>query len=300
MPLIDNDKVLGVLNVESDYEGGFDTNDETHLTALADLAVIAIRNAESFRELTDMFHELTDAHEELQVLDKRKNEFVSTVSHEFRNPLTTIETIIQILLKGGYGPLNEIQRDRLMRAHSSAQEELQLIEDLLDLSSIQGKTESVDLKSESLAKIIATAIHAHLQQATAKHLDLISDVPVDDSCELLLDGKKIKRVLNNLIENAIKFTAAGSIRVQLATKPDFVEVRVIDTGLGISAEESSKIFDQFYQVDSSLTREYKGHGVGLYLAQKYAEMHGGKIRLEKSQLHVSSTFLLTLPRRQHT
>jgi GAF domain-containing protein/signal transduction histidine kinase len=248
------------------------------------------------RTIRRTYEDLERAYEELKVLDRKKLELLSTVSHEFRSPLTSIKACIELLLKGQYGALNPIQKTKLALALSSVQDEIELIEDLLDLSRIQEGKESLELMRQGLSPIVVDVVGAYLQEANDKEIELVEDFSSGDVLEFSLDSRKIKRVLKNLIKNAINFTDQGFVKVSVTTTPGIVEVRVQDTGIGIPEQEHEKIFDWFYQVDSSPTREYKGIGVGLYLARKYVEMHGGKIQVERSEVNVGSTFLLTLPR----
>jgi two-component system phosphate regulon sensor histidine kinase PhoR len=123
----------------------------------------------------------------------------------------------------------------------------------------------------------------------------MAEVP-DDPIDMLLDAEKIKRVIINLVTNAIKFTPGhGCITITASKHLSSAEVRVIDTGIGIPAPEREKIFDWFYQVDSSLTRNVGGTGIGLYIAKKYIEMHEGSILVEASEEEKGTTFLFVLP-----
>jgi GAF domain-containing protein/signal transduction histidine kinase len=248
------------------------------------------------RTVRRTYKDLERDYEQLKVLDRKKVELLSTISHEFRHPLASIKACIELLLKGQYGALNLDQKERLNLALSSVQDELGLIEDLLDLSRIQEGKESFALEPESLSQIVGDVVSSYVPQARDKGISLLTDVPPEDALELSLDAKKIKRVLKNLIQNAINFTDNGSIKVSVATMQESVEVRVEDTGIGIPEPEYEKIFDWFYQVDSSLTREHKGLGIGLYLARQYVEMHGGTIRVERSEQNFGSTFLVTMLR----
>jgi signal transduction histidine kinase len=281
VPLLDGDKIIGVLSVESDHRGSFDEDAAQVLQALADLAVIAIRNATQY--------------EALKELDRRKTEFLSTVSHELRTPLTPVKSCIENLLSGMYGPLTDKQQTRLEIALTSTREEARLIENLLDLVRIQEDRVTLELEWGSVAAIIHNVINVFEYDADQKKITLIEELPDADSLETLMDVGKVKQVVTNLVSNAFKFTPEGGTITIVASKRDHqVEVRVQDTGIGIPQEEFKNIFDRFYQVDSSSTRKVSGTGIGLNIVKEYVEMHGGHIWVE-SKVGKGSTFSFTLP-----
>ncbi|MGC1378538.1 MAG: GAF domain-containing protein [Anaerolineales bacterium] len=284
VPIKLGEKIIGVINVELPEYGAFDEADQQSLEALAVHVAIAIQNARQF--------------EELQALDKKKTEFLSTVSHELRTPLATVQGSIQNLLSGMYGSLNEEQHCKLNMALARARGETRLIENLLDLARIQEGKVTLDARGESLSKIIQDVVEVFRYDAMQKHITLKEDCLAGEPLKAKVDSGKIKQVLNNLIINALKFTPQGGVIAVSARKSgDCAEIQVMDTGIGIPQKEFGKIFERFYQVNSSLTRSVGGTGIGLNIAKEYVEMHGGRMWVE-SEVGKGSNFIFTLPLRK--
>lgn len=293
-PLIWQEELLGVLTISDTAEGRkFTHKDMILLERFANQATIAIQNARLFNKKVK---ELMYAYEELKELDKKKTEFLSTVSHELRTPLTPVQSCIENLLGGMYGFVNEKQRSRLEIALAGTREESRLIENLLNLARIQEGKTTLALDSADICKIIHEVVGVFRYDASQKDITIIEEIPAEEKIEMVVDAGKIKQVITNLVSNAIKFTPEkGTITVNARGSEQQVEIRVKDTGIGIPKEEFSKIFERFYQVDSSLTRKVGGTGIGLNIAKEYIEMHGGRIWVENSKLGEGSTFIFTLP-----
>ncbi len=246
-------------------------------------------------EYERLYNELRKAYEELKELDKKKTEFLSTVSHELRTPLTSVQSCIENLLSGMYGALSERQQSRLDIALAGAREESRLIANLLDLARIQEGKTILELGRGSVCRIIHDVVDVFKYDAAQKNILLVENFPQRDMLEIDLDIGKIKQVVTNLISNVLKFTLdGGTIAIDAERLGDQVEIRVKDSGVGIPKEEFVKIFDRFYQVDSSLTRKVGGTGIGLNIAKEYVEMHSGRIWVE-SEVGQGSTFVFTLP-----
>ncbi len=243
----------------------------------------------------DKRRELERAYEELKKLDDRKSEFLSTVSHELRTPLTSVKGCIENLLCGAYGQINDQQRERIEIALTCVNDEARLVENLLDLVRIQENSISVNYYPENLTLIIHRVVNIFEYDAKEKGITLELNIQVDNNLYILLDRVKIKQVLTNLIHNALKFTpSGGNITISASREKDFIICSVTDTGIGIPKSKINKVFDRFYQVNSSLTRTAGGAGIGLNIAHKYVELHNGKIWVE-STLNIGSTFAFTVP-----
>jgi signal transduction histidine kinase len=283
---------IGLINVEHSDYNAFDAEDRRVLEALAAQASIAIQNAE-------MNEELEKAYRELKELDGRKTEFLSTVSHELRSPLTTVRGVIEGLSDGSYGPLNNTkQLERLRIALESVGAEERLIRNLLNLDCIQAGKERLDLEQADVSDIISGVTRAFEYDADKKNISLITEVAPKHQLVAVIDAGKVREVITNLLCNAIKFTTPGGKINVSATKLDGeIEIRVGDTGPGIAKEEHLKVFDWFYQVDSSLTRKVGGAGIGLNVVKNYVEMHGGRVWVE-SEPGNGSVFKFTLPIRR--
>ncbi len=290
VPMLKGDELIGVLSIEHPKAHAFTESDVKLAQAIAELAAIAIENTRLYRELSDVI-------EELKELDLRKSEFLSTVSHELRTPLTPIKSCLENVLSEMYGPITEKQRLRLELALANVNDEARLVENLLDLVRIQEGKATLDLEYGNVAETVASVIQVLEYDAHRKHVELQTDLPAEDTVRTQLDRGKVKQVLTNLISNAIKFTPEkGAVAVSMSSDDKWITVKVADTGIGIPASEQEKIFDRFYQVDSSLTRRVGGTGIGLNIVKEYIEMHGGEVWVQ-SELGKGSTFTFTLPKR---
>lgn len=247
-------------------------------------------------QLQRALSELTKSNEELRELDRRKSEFLSTVSHELRTPLATIKGFIENLLAQIYGPLTEKQRDSLQRALARANEETLLIENLLDLVRIQENRVQFDLEFEDMLKIVQDVVQVFEVQAERKHIVINTQFSKEHDLQTRCDRSKVKQVLSNLIGNGLKFTPEGGmITILVSNDNQQIMIQVRDTGIGIPVDKLEKIFDRFYQIDSSLTRPVGGIGIGLNIAKEYIELHGGKIWAE-SRPGAGAMFTFTLPK----
>jgi signal transduction histidine kinase len=296
VPLIVKGQVKGVFEIYHRTKLSPTSDWMSFLQTIATQTALAIDNSILFEALQRSNEELRIAIEELKQLDKKKNDFVSTVSHELRTPLTSLQSCIENLLSGMYGLLSEKQRSRLEIALISAREESRLITNLLDLALIQHSKSTLDLGECDICKIIHDILVVFQYDAKQKNILLKEELPIDEKVEVRADAAKIKQVITNLISNALKFTPeAGTIIVQLHSTNKQVKIQVRDTGVGIPETEFQKIFNRFYQVDSSLTRNVGGAGIGLHIAKEYVEMHGGNIWVESSQIGKGSVFSFILP-----
>jgi len=224
--------------------------------------------------------------------DRLKSAFLATMSHELRTPLNSIIGFSGILLQEKPGPLTEEQRKQLRMIQSSGNHLLSLINDILDLSKIEAgqvfpKMENLNL-IEVLDEIIKLA--EPLAKNKSNSLTLISKEPV----LIFSDRQRIRQIIFNLVDNAIKFTSQGSITIDCSKEDDLAKIEIADTGIGIGEEDQKKLFKPFIQVENYLARKHQGSGLGLSICKKLIELLGGTIRL-KSELGKGSTFTVLLP-----
>jgi signal transduction histidine kinase len=235
---------------------------------------------------------------EARAANAAKNEFLATVSHELRTPLNAIIGFNQCLLMEMDGAINESQRGSLEKIEKSSFHLLSLINDILDLAKIEAQKMEIETEPHNLVDIISSCVEDIQPLVNQKHLSL--QLSISASFILVeVDSLRIRQVLLNLLSNAVKFTEKGSIHISVLNQPQQVEIRITDTGIGLSPEELAKIFHPFSQADSSITRKYGGTGLGLVLSKKIVTLHGGTIRVE-SQKGKGSTFIVTLPKRLST
>jgi signal transduction histidine kinase len=251
------------------------------------------------RELVRINRRLREANSEIREADRLKSEFVATISHELRTPLNTIIGFAKFMIKGGAGPLTDLQRTDLSAIYSSGQHLLNLVNDILDLSKIEaGK---ISLEKQLLD------FHALSAGIMSSAIALIGDRPIElreeiepDLPPVWADRQRVRQVILNLISNAAKFTDHGQItlKARLVRDEDSPHVlcAVEDSGIGIRQEDISTVFEAFRQVDSSSARRAQGTGLGLPISRRLVELQGGHMWVE-SEYGVGSTFYFTLPAR---
>ena len=245
--------------------------------------------------LNRMNDELGRLYEELEAASRHKSEFLATMSHELRTPLNAIIGFSQVLKQQMYGELNERQTDYVDDVLSSGQHLLNLINDILDLAKVEAGRMELQPSTFELPELLENAASMVRERATRQGIGL--SVATDGGVGLMEgDERKVKQILFNLLSNAVKFTPSGG-KVTLATRADDgqVVISVHDTGIGISADDQEKIFEEFYQVGASRTQE--GTGLGLALTRRLVELHHGELSVE-SEPGVGSTFTVTMPLHQ--
>ncbi len=250
---------------------------------------------EANRELTEKNRRLAQAVERLQEADRVKSNFLATVSHELRTPLTSVIGYSEMLLEGIAGPLNPEQRDYVKTVMEKGDQLLQLITGILDISRMEAGQMKFDKQPFDLAEVASVALSTIAPHARGKKLHLSISLP-EDLPRLHGDRDKIRQVLLNLLGNAVKFTPEnGSIHISAQPMGgDQVVVAVADSGIGVAAEHHQRVFDPFFQVDNSSTREYGGTGLGLNIVRRFIEAHHGAVWLE-SEPGKGATFKFTLP-----
>jgi len=269
---------------------------------------------ESYRELSEKNTALEQAYERQQELDKLKSNFLATISHELRTPLTSILGYSEMLVGGIAGELTGPQLDFVQIIHSKSDQLLKLIMSLLDLSKLESGTVMMRRSDVAIGSVLAEAASTVAPTASKKSVTLTVDAPADLPL-VLGDPERLRQVFVNLGENAIKFTPPnGTVQIiarLMATQVDdgsadepgmvllaplrqMVEVRVLDTGIGIPAPERDKVFDPFYQVDQSSTREHGGTGLGLSIVKRLVEAHHGTVHIEGND-PTGAVFVVRLP-----
>jgi len=228
--------------------------------------------------------------------NRAKDEFLANVSHELRTPLSGVLGYSEILLEGVRGPLTEKQQQAVQMISSSGEYLLKLVNDILDISRIETGKFEIRPEIMDVNEICKSSLSLILPLAEKKSIR-VDYSPSTDALTLFADPKRLKQMLVNLLHNAVKFTPEqGSVKfnVQANAKEGVMRFSITDTGIGIKPEEIEKLFMPFVQVDSGLSRQYEGTGLGLALVKKLAELHGGRVELQ-SDFGKGSCFTLVLP-----
>ncbi len=247
---------------------------------------------------------LETANIQLQHLDRLKDEFLANTSHELRTPLNGIIGIADSLIDGATGELSVPTRANLAMISSSGRRLSNLVNDLLDFSKLKHKTLELQLKPIDLRSLIEIVFALSLPLVGRKQLVLVNAIPLNLPA-VKADENRLQQILHNLVGNAIKFTESGIIEISakwldedniINESPSFpqVEITISDTGIGIAEDKLERIFESFEQAEGSTARLYGGTGVGLAIAKKLVELHGGQIWV-KSRIEEGSEFTFTLP-----
>jgi len=259
------------------------------LSTIADQMAVAIENAGVYEKEKEAVKRLMD-------IDKMKTELLSMVSHELRTPLTSIKGFLAHFLSGTTGPINDNQKKFLEIMNREGDHLLDLIDGLLEFSRIERGTFTIKKEPVQIDKLINGILESTRPQMDARGIKLILNLNAG-SASFYGDDMKIGQALKNLLGNAIKFSRENP-EVEVSTRVvdnDQIEVRIRDYGIGIDREHLGKIFNKFYQVDSSLTRKIGGLGLGLAISKEIVEAHGGSIWAESEGPGKGSTFIFALP-----
>ena len=283
---------------------------KAHLTS--EMHLLSVR--ESYRELAEKNSELQRAYDRLRELDRLKSNFLATISHELRTPLTSILGYSEMLTSGLAGELEPEQLEFVGTIHSKGELLLRLISSLLDLGKLEQGHLALQLESLDPMALLKDLRETVVPQAARKEIRISITQPVGALPPFRADPLRLRQVLGNLLDNALKFTPQGgsiALGVRATTLDDgapddahglvllalprgALEFSVADTGIGIPMREHEKIFDAFYQVDGSSTREHGGTGLGLSIVKRLVDAHGGQIRME-SKPGEGTTFYVTIP-----
>ncbi|MFM8769517.1 MAG: ATP-binding protein, partial [Rubrivivax sp.] len=288
-PMVREDgQVIGFINVSRSEPGPFKPEEVQLAQTFADQAVIAIRNAELLREIREQSHQLEAA-------NRHKSEFLANMSHELRTPLNAVIGFSEVLLERMFGELNDKQADYLQDIHAAGTHLLSLINDILDLSKVEAGRMELDSGDFDVPSAMGNALSLVRERAQRQGVALGLTVGHGVG-PMRADERKFKQILLNLLTNAVKFTPTGG-RVDLSAcllDGGVLQVAVADTGIGIAAQDQAAVFEAFRQVGHPYTRKQEGTGLGLALARRFVELHGGALSLQ-SEPGRGSTFTFTLP-----
>lgn len=261
--------------------------------------VCAMRDVTAQRELEDNLRRAREdsesARHSAEAANRAKSAFVATMSHEIRTPLNGVLGHLELLARS---PLQAGQRERLDRIRFSADALMRIISDVLDFSKIEAGQLDVEPAPFALRPLIESVALLYAPDALRKNVRLYYAVeaPADHQC--IGDAHRIRQILNNLVSNAVKFTESGRILLRAELRPgeagNTLRVQVIDSGIGMNAEQAAQLFQPFQQADASVSRRFGGSGLGLALCQQLAQAMGGQVAVDSTE-GVGSSFTLILP-----
>lgn len=245
------------------------------------LLLITIVAVVLFLTITIRLWDYAILYRKIKEVDQMKDEFISMASHELRTPLGIIRGYASMILEGTFGKIEnpEIKKslDRIMDSTKRLEE---LVEDLLNVSRIEQGRLSIEIEKIEIEPIIEEIASQYKISADEKKLSLEYIKPSGKLPLVLADPERLKQVLINLIGNAIKYTEKGSVKITTELKNDKLEIKVADTGIGISSEEQKRLFEKFYRVKSEKTAKISGTGLGLWIVRQIIELMKGKIYIE--------------------
>ena len=307
LPLLMEEKIIGMIVLGNKISGDpYSEQDIGLLTNLANQASVALQNAKLYQQVEDFSQnlqkkvdeqtgELRKAYEELKVLDKAKSEFISMASHQLRTPLSAIKGYISMLIEGSYGRIPEKAREKLSSVFQSNERLIKIVNELLNISKIElGKIE-VEKSPAQLEELIRSCFEEMKIEAEKKRIKIIFEKPKVPLPQIKIDQLKIRQVILNLIDNAIRYTQKGKIELKTEKVGLAIRFSVRDTGEGLTEKEQKEIFTGFVRGSAGINYFIEGAGLGLYVAKKFLELHQGRIWAESKGKGKGSTFYIELP-----
>jgi signal transduction histidine kinase len=296
LPLITHNKVIGVLSAQSQRAGAFSTQDVTGFQIMCDQLANAIENARLYADAQRRAEDLAQAYEQLKELEVLKDQFMQNVSHELRTPLTMIRGYAEFILAGQMGAVDPEQREALQVILRNSEALSELVADILAMLEISAT--KTTLTAISMVETVLDSVVSHQILAAENGVALSADLPASDgSCQVMAREDHLRRITDNLLGNALKFTpAGGQVNVRLREGEHRVFLEVADTGVGIPSHLQERIFERFFQVDSSQRRARGGAGLGLALVKELVESYGGSVSAFSPGTGQGSTLTVVLPR----
>lgn len=306
-PILIRGHLWGVLWVQCAQPRLWQPQEQQFVQHIAEHLGIAIQQAELYHHIREQAESLEacvtaqtqglrDAMLAAQAANRTKSEFLATMSHELRTPLTCIIGLSATLLRWSFGDLSQRQREYLTTIHGSGERLLSLINDILELSKIESGRTVLSVAPLSLSQLVHQCWETFRSEAHDRAIELTYDtLAITDRDTFAGDAQRIQQIIGNLLSNALKFTEAeGQVNLRVRWEQQTAVFQVEDTGIGIPADQQSRLFETFYQLETGHRRQYQGTGLGLALTQQLVELHGGAITVH-SQMGVGSVFTVRLP-----
>jgi signal transduction histidine kinase len=246
-------------------------------------------------ELEETTKQLIAANEELRRLDVAKSEFISIASHQLRTPLSAIKGYVSLMLEGSYGAVNPTLQDALDKVYLINRHLASLVDDLLSITRIESGNVQYTFVPMRLEALAAELVDMFMVLARSRELSLVMKSPAKPLPKLMLDEGKMREVISNLIDNALKYTKKGTVTVSVEGDERAVRLIVEDTGAGITAEDMPRLFEKFIRSRNTSVIDVSGTGLGLYVSRNFVGAHGGRIWAESEGLGKGSKFIVELP-----
>jgi len=263
------------------------------------LVSFVVREAKNKEKISFLAEELAKSNEELKRLDEAKSEFISIASHQLRSPLTAVKGYISILLEGTFGRLTAGEIEALHKIYVSTEHMIKLIDDLLNLSLIESGRMHYDFKKTNLLDLAKEVVEEYAPNLEKKHLRIIITEPVFEVPLVDADPDKIRQVILNLIDNAVRYTDKGGAEVRFYKKEiasrQYLGMIVEDSGRGIEKDDMDHLFAKFVRAERTRKLYTEGTGLGLYVAKKIVDDHNGRIYVESEGMGKGSSFFMELP-----
>ena len=293
IPLLREGAPIGVMVLQRKTVQPFTERQIKLAETFSDQAVIAIENVR-------LFDEIQDKNRQLQMASENKSQFVSSMSHELRTPLNAIIGLTEMMVTNAARFGTEKAQEPLQRVNRAGTHLLGLINQVLDLSKIEAGKLELNLQIVQLAPLIDEVVGTARQLADQNKNRLTAEAP-GDLGSLSVDPMRLRQILFNLLSNACKFTKEGEVKLRASrvNGHDWVELSVSDTGIGMTAEQQAKLFEEFTQADATTAQRFGGTGLGLAIARKLARMMGGEVTVT-SEPGKGSAFTVRLPGGAHT
>ena len=247
------------------------------------------------KEVEKATHDLKKANVQLKKLDAAKSEFISIASHQLRTPLTVIKGYISMMLEGNFGQLTDSEKESLEKVFESNERLIQLVENLLNISRIESGRLQFNFEEVDFSKMVASVVEELSGYVKKKNLRLEYKPPAKPLPLVKLDEEKIRQVVMNLVDNAIKYTKQGGITVRVEQSRENITFCVSDTGMGISEADLANLFKKFSRGSGTSLVHTEGTGLGLYVASIMIESHQGRIWAESAGEGKGSKFCFALP-----
>ena len=242
-----------------------------------------------------MTAELQKAYEDLKVLDRAKSEFISMASHQLRTPLSAIKGYISMLVEGSYGKIPKRAEEKMRNVFQSNERLIRLVNDLLDISKIEMGKMELEKKPVQMEDLLQSCFEEMKIGADRKKLKFIFERPKEPLLKIEVDPLKFRQVILNLIDNAIRYTQEGEIEMKVEKIDSSIRISIRDTGEGLVGEEKKNIFERFSRGSAGLAHFVEGAGLGLYVAKKFLEIHGGRVWAASEGRDMGSTFFVEMP-----